>query len=166
MGLLSFWILQLWVWDVYGSHLLELRKKWAHEGFFVKLSSKSILYNVTKLKPWFELKLYIIFSFNLSIFIVDFWFLQNVDVTKQEEVDKLMLELDGTDNKSKWIKNVFMLHNTITLGTSVNFWTLVTVFYFILFLANVWYCKTLVSDDNTCCHSSAELVVQMNWIVF
>jgi len=40
------------------------------------------------------------FYFNLSILLI-FDFFKNVDVTKQEEVDKLMLELDGTDNKSK-----------------------------------------------------------------
>lgn len=28
-----------------------------------------------------------------------FYLFQNIDVTKQAEVDKIMLELDGTDNK-------------------------------------------------------------------
>ena len=32
--------------------------------------------------------------------IIDTFFLfQNIDVTKQAEVDKIMLELDGTENK-------------------------------------------------------------------
>lgn len=41
-----------------------------------------------------------------------FLIFKNVDVTKQGDVDKLMLDLDGTENKSKCIKMLFMmLHN-------------------------------------------------------
>ena len=54
-----------------------------------------------------------------------------MDVTKQEEVDKLMLELDGTDNKSKSIKMLFlMLHNN-NFGTAVNFELLGLLFHLI-----------------------------------
>lgn len=69
------------------------------------------------------------FYFNLSILLI-FDFFKNVDVTKQEEVDKLMLELDGTDNKSKWRKMLFlMLHNNSIryISEFLNPW----VFYFI-----------------------------------
>lgn len=34
--------------------------------------------------------------------------LQNLDVTKQEEVDSFMLQLDGTDNKSKFGANAIL----------------------------------------------------------
>ena len=44
-----------------------------------------------------------------------------MDVTKQEEVDKLMLELDGTDNKSKSIKMLFLMLHSNNFGTAVNF---------------------------------------------
>lgn len=42
----------------------------------------------TKFKAWDETHYWYSFV----------WF-QNIDVTKQAEVDKIMLELDGTDNK-------------------------------------------------------------------
>ena len=44
---------------------------------------------------------YVFILIVVTVTLLLFDFFKNVDVTKQEEVDKIMLELDGTENKCK-----------------------------------------------------------------